>query len=70
MKKSDFVKVHVYEIDYKKVKYAMGMVFRLEPMDVLRFNNYFTDEGKTLLTKEFWDKNVNEHNEIDLSWIE
>ena len=70
MKKSDFVEVHVYEIDYKKVKYAAGMVFCLEPMNEKRFNDCFTDEGKTLLTKEFWDKNVNEYNEIDLSWME
>lgn len=69
MKKSDFVEVHVYDIDYKKVKYAMGMVFSLEPMNEKRLK-YFTDEGKTLLTKEFWNKNVNEYNEIDLSWIE
>ena len=62
MKKNDFVEVHVY---FSVYKYSAGILFSKDELKTKEFRL----DGKTLLTKEFYESHSN-NGIIDFSWIE
>lgn len=67
MKKSDFVEVYVYFPTYK---YSGGVVYSKDKLNNgSRKDEQYKLDGKTLLTKEFYEKH-NTNDIIDFSWIE
>lgn len=68
MKKSDFIEVNVFTVNSnKKGVYGGGIIFSLEGLNLDTYE--YSYEGKTLLTKDFFDRFSND-GVIDFAYVE